>query len=360
MNNKKLYNLKQIEGACVIGSPIVAGILIAYNYRVLGDRLKGIAWILIGILWTLALIGIAMIIPENISRNAGMVIPLLNGTLLYPIINRLQGDQIKEHFDNNGEKGSNWVVVGLTVLMVASILTPIILLDRISPINKYTRQAFNSNGIYYNSGMPLDEVDKLGGILQRIEYFNSKFPVEVVFLSNDTTYEFKLITEKEFFKDSAYLNEIQQIYKHLECYRFRKPLSFKITEPYLKDDKQILLDNYGKIPDLLETVSFTNNPNFKLIYSISVEESERKKFQRLIMDLNTIFPAQNKFNFLLDFEDEKYTLRLLIPMQSWNIPQLLSETKYCKERLNNFGFKHPFRLVLMDNSTIELKEKEIE
>jgi hypothetical protein len=360
MDKKKLYNLKQIEGACVIGSPIVAGILIAYNYRALGDKLKGIAWILIGILWTLALIGIAIIIPENINRSAGMVIPFLNGALLYPIINRLQGEQIKEHFDNYGEKGPNWLLIGSTVLIAASILTPIILLDRISPINQYTRQAFNSNGIYYNSSMPLDEVNKLGGILQRIEYFNPNSPGEVVFLSNDTTYELKLITEKALFKDSTYLNDIQQIFKHLGNYRFRKPLSFKITEPYLKDDKQIKLDNSEKIPVLSESVTFTKNPNFKLIYDISIEESEREKFQRLIMNLNMIFPAQNKFDFLLDIDDGKYILRLLVPMQNWSIPQLLSETKYCKERLNNFGFKHPFRLLLVDNSTNDLKEKEIE
>ena len=207
---------------------------------------------------------------------------------------------------------------------------------------------------------PLDEVNKLGGILQRIEYFNSEAPVEVVFLSNDKTYELKLITEESFFNDSIYLNEIQQIYKHLDSYRFRKPLSFKITEPYLKDDKQIKLDKDGEIPVLLETVSFAKNPNFKLIYSTSVEESEREKFQRLIMDLNTIFPAQNKFDFVLDIDDGKYVFRLFIPIQNWNTPQILTEAKYCKERLNNFGFKHPFRLLLVDNSAIELKEKEIE
>ena len=154
MNEKKIYNLNQIEGACVLGSPIVAGILIAHNYRAMGERQKGTVWIIIGIIWTIALVGIAMMLPENIVDGTRMVIPALNGLLLYPIINRLQGDQIRENFDNKGEKGSNWVVGGLTLAMVALILTPIILIDRISPINKYTRQAFNSNGIYYNSGMP--------------------------------------------------------------------------------------------------------------------------------------------------------------------------------------------------------------
>jgi hypothetical protein len=155
MYNNKIYNLKQIEVACVIGSPIVAGILIYNNYKNFGERQKGVAWIFIGILWTLALIGIAMLIPENIVDSTRLVIPAINGLILYPIINKLQGARIKEHFDNNGEKGSNWLVAGLTIFVAALILTPIIVLDQISPINDYTRQAFESNGIYYNSEMPL-------------------------------------------------------------------------------------------------------------------------------------------------------------------------------------------------------------
>jgi hypothetical protein len=65
MDKKKIYNLKQIEGACVIGSPIVAGILIYQNYKKFGQKAKGISWIFIGILWTVALIGFINSSIEN-------------------------------------------------------------------------------------------------------------------------------------------------------------------------------------------------------------------------------------------------------------------------------------------------------
>ena len=360
MDNKKIFNLKQIEVACIIGSPIVAGILISHNYKMFGERQKGFLWIIIGILWTFGLFGIAMFIPENIVDSTRMVIPVLNGLILYPIINRLQGDKIKEHFDNEGAKGSNWIVAGLTALIAAMILIPIILLDKVSPINQYTRQEFNSNGIYYNYDMPIDEVNKLGGILQRIEYFNTESPAEAVFLSTDTTYEFKLITEKDFFNDNTYLSDIKQIFKHVGRYDFKRPLSYKITDPYLADDKLIELNNYDSILILLESVLFTQNPNFKLIYDKSINKNERDKFQRLIMDMGRTFPIQNRFDFLMDYESDTYYLRLFIPKQNWSSPQLISEVKHIKQRLNNFGFNYPFRLVLVDNSTMEIEENEIQ
>ena len=359
MDKKKIFNLKQIEIACIIGSPIVAGILIYMNYKNFDERQKGISWIFIGILWTLALFGIAMVIPEHLVDSTRMIIPGINGLILYPIINRLQGERIRKHFDNDGEKGSNWIVAGSTIFIAALILSPIILLDKISPANNYTRQAFESNGIYYNTEMPVDEVNKLGGILKRIQYFNPESPAEVVFISTDTTYEFKLITEKSFFSDKAYLTDIQQIFKHVGRYDYDKPLTYMITDPYLKDDKIIKLINYDSIPLLLELEPFTRNPNFNLLYEISIDKSERVKFQSLISDLDKIFIPQNRFDFLMDLEDKTYFLRLFIPKQNWSNPQLLSEVNYVKERLNEFGFKYPFRLILIDNSTQDVQDFEV-
>jgi hypothetical protein len=360
MDRKRVYNLIQIQAACVIGSPIVAGILIYNNYKNFGDRQKGILWIIIGILWTIAVIGLAMLLPENIVDITRMVVPILNGLILYPIINSLQGAKIKEHFYNNGEKGSNWLVAGLTIFVLALILTPIILLDRISPINDYARQPFEANGVYYNSEMPVEEVNKLGGILKRIQYFNPESPSEVVFITTDTTYEFKLITEKSFFSNRAYLTDIQQIFKHVGRYDFNKPLTFMITEPFLKNDKIIELIDYDSIPLLLESEFFLKNQNFNLIYDMSIDKSEREKFQRLIMSLDKIFIPQNRFDFLMDYENDFYFMILFIPKQNWNNPQLLSESRFIKERLNNYGFKYPFKFILVDNTNVNIEEFEIE
>lgn len=359
MNSKKIYNLKQIEGACVIGSPIVAGILIAHNYRRFGEERKALSWIFIGILWTIALFGIGSIMPDHLVRSAGMVIPLLNGAILYPIINRLQGKMVKDHFDNGGEKGSTWKVVGLTVFFAALILVPLIMLNRVSPINQYARQEIGSSGIFHNQEMPIDDVKRLGGILQRIEYFNPEAPGEAVFLSNDSVYELKLIVQKSMFDDETYLLDISQVFKHIGRYSFVKPVVYKITDPLLVAEKTILLDNYNSIPDLLEVIPFKANSNFRLIYDLSMETIDRERFQNLVLKMNDLFPSQAQVDFMIYFEENTYTLNLFIPSISWTDRALLYEAKMFKEELNSSRFLHPFRLVLMDNTTEEVKEKEI-
>jgi len=62
----------------------------------------------------------------------------------------------------------------------------------------------------------------------------------------------------------------------------------------------------------------------------------------------------------MDYENDTYYLKLFIPKQNWTSTQLLKEARFIKERLNNFGFKYPFKLTLIDNSTENVEEFEIE
>ncbi|WP_346861502.1 hypothetical protein [uncultured Draconibacterium sp.] len=359
MNKTKIFNIKQIQGACVLGSPIVAGILIAYNFKKFGNRQMSVLWIFIGFVWTLVLIGLGILLPDQISKSAGMVIPFINGALIYPIIKKQQGELIGKHFENDGDKGSNWIIGGMIVSIVALFLVPIIYLNNLSQLENYNRQAFGTNGIYFNKEISLEEVNKLGGILKRVEYFNPESVAEVIFLSNDSTYELKLIIDKSASNDTIFNIYVKELFNHINSYRFRKPLKFIITDIYLKNDKIIVLDENVEYASLVEIEVFSGNTNFRLLYNKSIEKTEREKFQKLILEMNNIFPPQNESNFLVDYEHGAYSLRLFIPKQQWTNPRLLSDAKYFKEKLNNYGFDHPFKLILVDNSTNDIEEREM-
>jgi len=360
MNESKIYNLRQIQGACVIGSPIVAGILIAHNFKKFENKRMSVLWIFIGIIWTLALIGLGILLPEQISKSAGMVIPFLNGALIYPIIKKQQGELIDKHFEENGDKGSNWIIGGMIIAIVALFLFPIIYLNNLSQLENYNRQAFGTNGIYFNKEMSSDEVNKLGGILTRVDYFNPESAAEVIFLSNDSTYVMKIIIDKSASNDTIFAIYVKELFNHVNSYRFRKPLRFITTDSYLKNDKNIELNDNEEYATLAEIETFSGNPNFKLYYNKSIEKTEREKFQNLILEMSNIFPPQNKFDFLVGYEDGMYILRLFIPKQNWVNSQLLKEARYCKKRLNNYDFDYPYKLILVDNTTLDYVEKEIE
>jgi len=359
MDNKKIYNLRQIQIACVIGSPFVAGILISHNYSKFGERRKSTLWIFICTLWTLALFGIAMLIPENIS-SPGLVIPLINGAIIHQIIKKLQGERINEHFENNGKKSSNWLPIGLTVLMVALVLGPMILLDRMSNANNYLRADFNGNGVFYNYEMSIVEVDKLGNILTRVDYFSQENLTEVVFVDCDSVFELKLVSDKDYFDNTEYLNEMQSVFKHISYYDFAKPVQFNFIDQNLKTEKRIVLSQSDSIQYLAESLPFIKNSNFRLYYDIMFPEDERLKLQDLILRLNNLFPHHYQINFMCEIVDNTYMLSLYVPKVDWNKPQIIADSKLLKRKLNQEDFSKPFRLKLYEHTETNYDEFEIE
>lgn len=359
MEKQRIYNSRQIQAACIIGSPIVAGLLIAHNFRKFGNTQKSLLWILLGIAWTALLIGLGSLLPARLASSTGMVVTIINGALIYQIVNKIQGDKINEHFENNGEKGSNWIMAGMIICVVAIFAVPLIMLNNLSQIDNYNRQAFDKNGIYYNQEINIEEVNKLGGILSRVDFFNSESAGEVIFLSNDSTYELKLIIDKSAATDSTFNVYLKELFNHINGYDFRKPLTFITTDVYLKNERIVELDKNEEYASLAEIEVFSKNPNFILFYHKDFNKVERGKFQKLILEMN-IFPLQNRFDFFVDLENGMFSLRLFIPKQNWNQPQLISEAKFLNDRLNDYGFEKPFKLILVDNTTLDYEEKQIE
>ncbi|HAF31109.1 MAG TPA: hypothetical protein DCG75_18890 [Bacteroidales bacterium] len=360
MENKKIYNLKQIEAACVIGSPIAAGLLIAHNYKKWNNDRQAIIWIIIGILWTAGIISLAFFIPEGKFEKSLSLLPFINGLVLYPIINKLQGNQINEHFNNNGEKASNWNIAGIISLILLLLFIPLFILNQSSPINNYSRKDFYNCAVLYNNEMPLNEVEKLGNILIRVQYFDPNNQSEVVFADNDSIYVLKLIIDKSYFNNKEFLIETQSLIKHINKYEFSKPIFFKLIDEFLTDEKELSIDNKINSPVILETAKFVKNKNFNLYYDIAITEKERLKFQDIILSLNKVFPQQYEIDFAIEIIENSYKLNLFNPKTNWNNPQVLSEAALIKNKLNQGDFSKPFRLFLYDEFESNLIEKEIE
>ena len=360
MNSKKIFSIKQIEIACVIASPIASGLLIANNYRIFGEKNKAVLWIIIGVIWTLILFSLGILIESDSFDKSLTLLPLINGAILYPIIKKLQGKKIEAHIEQAGEKASNWKLAFIISVIVAIMTLLIIGLNKLSPNNNYLRQDFNSSGVFYNPEMPIEEVFKVGDILKRIEYFSPQEPAEVVFLSKDSLYEFKLVVNSKYFDNNEYIGYTKQIFKHINEYNFLKPIIFKFTDSYLIKDKVIELCNYDSIPNLLEIELFARNKNFRLVYEKEFKKSEREKFQDIVMTLSDVFPPNLEIDFRIDIISNKYQLALFIPQDNWINNNLIYSFKRAKVRLNNHGFDKEFVLILVDDTSNEIKEFEIE
>jgi hypothetical protein len=131
----KLYRDKSVYTSTFLGGPLAAGYLAAHNYKHLGQQRKvKTAW-LIAILSTIVIFGGALLIPqvENIPKY---IIPLIYTGIAQYLVNRFQGNEIRNHIENGGQTysfGRALLVglIGLITTLVIVLLTVLLFSENI-------------------------------------------------------------------------------------------------------------------------------------------------------------------------------------------------------------------------------------
>jgi hypothetical protein len=120
----KLYSLGSITLATFIGGPIPAGILIRQNYIALGKKKQGNYALYICIIVTVILLVSIFSIPTKISdKIPDQLFPLIYTALIYAIIKKYQGKELKAHKENNGKFYSAWKAAGISSIFLVTMLS---------------------------------------------------------------------------------------------------------------------------------------------------------------------------------------------------------------------------------------------
>lgn len=115
----KLYSTEQITLATFLGAPISGCLLLAQNYRALGQA--GSAWqpLIIGVVSTVVLLLLAFFLPENFPNLA---LPAGSCVGMYYYAKQQQGAAIDSHLKAGGGKGSWGMTVVLSLVCAVIIL----------------------------------------------------------------------------------------------------------------------------------------------------------------------------------------------------------------------------------------------
>ncbi|AMR31690.1 hypothetical protein A0256_09780 [Mucilaginibacter sp. PAMC 26640] len=119
----KVYQPNMIRVATFIGGPLVAGYMIAENFKAFNAYDKAKKTWLYTIVFTIALFGLAAAIPASVNIPR-IVFPVIYAWSAYGLVNQYQGKMIAAHINNNGE-AFNWgrsIVIGLIGMVVLLVL----------------------------------------------------------------------------------------------------------------------------------------------------------------------------------------------------------------------------------------------
>ena len=115
----RAYSPGQIAGAAFLGGPLAGSLLLASNFTLFGSRLSRGQTILLGVLATFAVVGLAVVVPEN-TPNA--LIPALYAGICQQISQHSHGAEFKEFISSGGKRYSHWRVLGIGVACLVAFL----------------------------------------------------------------------------------------------------------------------------------------------------------------------------------------------------------------------------------------------
>lgn len=123
-DTKKIYSQRAITIATYFGGPLAAGYLVKKNYLALEQPNKANKALLIGIISTILLFAGIFAIPEEIiDKIPNVLIPAIYTGIIYLIVEKIQGEVIKQHKEAGGEFYSGWKAAGvgaITMLILAA------------------------------------------------------------------------------------------------------------------------------------------------------------------------------------------------------------------------------------------------
>ena len=121
----KLYSPKQIVGAAFLGTPIAGGIVMAENFRALGNDARAKATIQVSIALTVTVFVLAFYLPE---RTPTSLLPAAYCGLFLWYANKYQLKPFERHMAAGGPQQSNWRVFGIGVGCLVGVLVVLVVL----------------------------------------------------------------------------------------------------------------------------------------------------------------------------------------------------------------------------------------
>lgn len=126
---KKLYKDMAVRAGTFIGGPVVAGYLIAENFKILGQEDKVKTTWMVTIISTIVIFGTAFLI-RGMDKMPNYIIPFVYTLIASYIVRQYQGDQIRSHIERGGQMYSTWraILIGIMGLLATVTIIFIILL----------------------------------------------------------------------------------------------------------------------------------------------------------------------------------------------------------------------------------------
>lgn len=170
-----LFDYRAVGLATFLGTPLAGSILMALNYRRLGEKAAAGTMVAGGIVLTGLSILLGYALPSGASATVGIAV--LMGVVYGA--KALQGAQVEEHTRRGGKLASRWIAFGTGLAVLAPVVLVIVIYATVGNPSKKVVIG-TKDQVFYSGDAREEDATALGRALKSHGYFQDKGAAAVV------------------------------------------------------------------------------------------------------------------------------------------------------------------------------------
>ena len=218
-NTHKIFTNRVISTATFFGGPIVAGFMIAKNYKAFGNSDAARNSIFIGIISTLLLFAGMFTIPEQIiDKIPQALFPTIYTTIVVFLVEKFQGNKINDFLADDGKKASNWLAFGYSLTGLAVISVLFVILFYATPSEGYeNRIKIDTEIILYSSeDINEDYCQELAQVIKQSGFLEGAEAADIMLNDEGDSYKLLFILpDTSLLKDEQFLTEFNRFENYI-------------------------------------------------------------------------------------------------------------------------------------------------
>jgi len=152
-------------------------VLLALNYRNLGQTRAAWRIALFGLVVIAALLTLLFLLPDTLATAVGLVSAIVSIISMYQLARWIQGRDYDEHLSRGGESASGWAACGIGLLCALATFGVALGfgfgLDAFSGLGPGQRVVFGTDEeVYYRRGATEAQARAVGRVLQQQRFFD--------------------------------------------------------------------------------------------------------------------------------------------------------------------------------------------
>jgi len=363
-NSPKIFTNTAISIATFFGGPIAAGFLISKNYRVFGKENAARDSIYIGILSTVILFAGLFMLPEQIiDKIPRSLVPGVYTAIILGLVEKLQGQQIKDFLAGGGQKASNWQAAGYGAIGLVTILAFLFVMIFAVSTNGYKNNITVVKNVKLHYTNDIDDLKSQGiaSLLKQSGFLEGSTGADLFLSGEAKFYRLQFVlTDRLMLADSSVLYDFNRVENYLNYnLNLDKKIEIGFTDPNFQNSYELPeydFDLQHVYEPALYLQPYQISDLHTIFYNVSMPVDDLKKVEEAVNSLKAYFPVDQRIDFVFLNTEPDYTIKFFVVKDLWENEGVIGRLKSTVDYIKDSGIDKNVHLVLIDGESFEEKE----